>query len=147
MKHIASLFFIVFLGLMGNQVKAQGFPATTEEEYNMATVGYKLYLQMGVELKKGYSVKDIAEYEYGERKASFKGLYRTGDTKPCVIIMLYSKLRGAPEYYGIPTVDAPEVLWDRYRMSLAGETDNKQEQLQFFSFAIGKALMLHAAVK
>lgn len=107
----------------------------------MATVGYKLFLQMGVALKNGYAVKDIGEYEYGDRKATFKGLYRTGETKPCVFIMLYSKLRGAPEYYGIPTVDAPEALWDRYRMSLAGETDNKQEQLQFFSYALGKVMM------
>lgn len=123
---------------------SQGFPPTTDEEYNMSTVGYKLYLQMGVELKKGYTVKELGEYEYGDRKATFKGLYRPGDEKPCVIIMMYSKLRGAPEYYGIPTIDAPEILWDRYRMSLTGETDNKQEQLQFFSFALGKVLMQHA---
>ena len=137
------LIFILLTSLSVSSF-SQGFPPTTEEEYNMSTVGYKLYLQMGVELKKGYTVKEIGEYEYGDRKATFKGLYRSGDQKPCVIIMMYSKLRGAPEYYGIPTPDAPEVLWDRYRMSLAGETDNKQEQLQFFGYALGKVLMMHA---
>lgn len=135
-----TLLLLVFSGL----ASAQTFPATTEEEYNMAAVGYKLFLQMGVEIKQGYKVNDISDYEYADRKASFKGLYRPGDKNPCAIIMVYTKLRGAPEYYCIPTPDAPEILWDRYRMSLAGETDNKQEQLQFFGFALGKALMKFA---
>jgi hypothetical protein len=114
---------------------------TTEEEYNIGSVGYKMLLTMKVDLKAGYSVADYVTYEYADRTAQFKGLLRKGETKPCAVIMIYQKLRGAPEYYCIPTPDAPEVLWDRYRYSLNGETDNKQEQLQFFSFAIAKAMM------
>ena len=120
------------------------FPATTTEEYNMGAIGYKLFLQMGVEIKQGYKINAIADYEYGDRKASFKGLYRPGGTKPCCVIMVYTKMRGAPEYYCIPTVDAPEELWDRFRMAINGETDVKAEQMQFFSFAIAKAAMLFA---
>jgi hypothetical protein len=130
--------------ILSNVLMAQNFSPTTDEEYNMGSVGYKMYLQMGVEIKAGYKVKDITEYEYADRKATFKGLYRSGDTKPCAIIMIYSKLRGKPEYYCIPTPDAPEILWDRYRVSLTGEIDNKQEQLQFLSFALGKASMFFA---
>lgn len=130
--------------ILSNALMAQKFSPTTEEEYNMGSVGYKMYLQMGVEIKSGYKVSDITEYEYAERKATFKGLYRSGDTKPCAIIMIYSKQRGKPEYYCIPTPDAPEILWDRYRVSLSGEIDNKQEQLQFLSFALGKASMYFA---
>lgn len=118
---------------------------TTEDEYVMGTVGYKMLMQMKVELKGNYKVKDINEYEYGERKAAFKGLYRPTEQKPCAIIMVYTKLRGAPEYYCIPTIDAPELIWDRFRTSLAGETDNKQEQLQFFGFAFAKAMMYYNA--
>jgi hypothetical protein len=114
---------------------------TTEEEYNIGSVGYKMLLTMKVELKSGYSVTDYATYEYADRKAEFKGLLRKGETKPCAVIMVYQKLRGAPEYYCIPTPDAPEMLWDRYRASLNGETDNKQEQLQFFGFALAKGMM------
>ena len=130
--------------VLSHVIMAQNFSPTTEEEYNMGSVGYKMYLQMGVEIKAGYKVKDITEYEYADRKATFKGLYRSGDTKPCAIIMIYSKQRGKPEYYCIPTPDAPEILWDRYRVSLTGEIDNKQEQLQFLSFALGKASMFFA---
>jgi hypothetical protein len=138
------ILLLILMCSLFSMVNAQPMPATTEEEFNMASVGYKMYLQMGVELKKGYKVNDIAEYEYAERKATFKGLFRPGDQKPCAIIMIYSKSRGAPEYYCMPTPDAPEIFWDRFRTSLAGETDNRQEQLQFFSFAMAKAIMFYA---
>lgn len=114
---------------------------TTEDEYNIGSVGYKMLLTMKVDLKAGYSITDYATYEYADRTAQFKGLLRKGETKPCAVIMVYQKLRGAPEYYCIPTPDAPEVLWDRFRFSLNGETDNKQEQLHFISFALAKAMM------
>jgi len=137
------LFIALLAGAAPSFGQEQKFAATTEDEYVMGSVGYKMLMQMKVELKGGYKVKDLNEYEYAERKASFKGLYRPTEDKPCAIIMVYTKLRGAPEYYCIPTLDAPESLWDRFRVSLAGETDNKQEQLQFFSFAFAKAMMYH----
>ncbi|MFM9055402.1 MAG: hypothetical protein ACKOQY_01765 [Bacteroidota bacterium] len=124
--------------------ESSGIAPTTEEEYVMGSVGYKMFMQLRVELKPGYKVNDIRDFEYGDRKASFKGLYRSGEKSPCAVILVYTKLRGAPEYYCIPTLDAPEILWDRFRNSLAGETDNKQEQLQFFGFALAKAMMLYA---
>lgn len=96
---------------------------------------------MKVDLKQGYSVADLQSYEYGERKAEFKGLYRGLEKKPCAVIMVYQKIRSNPEYYCIPTPDAPEALWDRFRASLTGETDNKQEQLHFFCFALAKGMM------
>ena len=71
----------------------------------------------------------------------FRQLYRGLEKKPCAIIMVYQKIRSNPEYYCIPTPDAPEALWDRFRASLTGETDNKQEQLHFFCFALAKGMM------
>ena len=125
-------------------MNAQSIAPTTDEEYTMGLVGYKMFLQMGVELKQGYKVNPLEEYEYSDRKASFKGLFRSGEQKPCAIILIYSKSRGAPEYYCIPTLDAPEIFWDRFRTSLVGETDNQQEQLQFFSFSLAKALAFYS---
>ncbi len=136
---IKIVIFLLFLAVPV-VLKAQ-IAATTEDEYNIGSVGYKMLLTMKVDLKPGYSVTDYATYEYADRKAAFKGLLRKGENKPCAVIMVYQKLRGAPEYYCIPTPDAPEMLWDRYRYSLNGETDNKQEQLQFFGFALAKAMM------
>lgn len=137
--------FLLLLSCIAVSGFGQSIKPTTEDEYNIGIVGYKMYLSMGVEMKGGYSVEPITSFEYGERKAELKGLYRQNEKKPCAILMIYSKQRGAPEYYCIPTLDAPEILWDRYRTSLAGEIDQKQEQLQFFSFALAKATMFFAA--
>lgn len=145
MRKILSLKTLVLLSLLfsGQHLWAQTAP-TTLEEYNMGSVGYRTYLQLGVELKKGYKVNPLTTYEYGERKAEFKGLYRPAETKPCAIILVYSRPRANPEYYCIPSPDSDELLWDLFRKSLAGETDSKQEQLQFFSAALGHGMMYFA---
>jgi hypothetical protein len=142
MKKLLFLFALIILSFQGI---SQSTSPTTEEEFNMATTGYKMYLQMGLPMKPGYRIVDLKEYEYGERKMVLKGLYRPTELKPCAMIIAYSRLRGAPEYYCIPSPDADELLWDRFRLSLTGEIDNKQEQLQFLSFALGKALSFYAA--
>ena len=128
----------------GNNLHAQSIQPTTEEEYNIGLAGYKMFLQMKVEIKSGYKIKHLQSFEYGERKSEFKGLYRDGESKPCAVVMVYSKLRGAPEYYCIPTPDASEDLWDRFRKGITGDTDSKQEQLQFFGFALAKGMMWFA---
>ncbi|MEP7265907.1 MAG: hypothetical protein ABI772_15495 [Bacteroidota bacterium] len=133
-------FVLLLLFIMPIMSHAQIAP-TTVDEYNIGSVGYKMLLTMKVDLKAGYKVINYDTYEYADRKAEFKGLLRDGENKPCAMIMVYQKLRGAPEYYCIPTPDAPEALWDRFRISLTGETDSKQEQMQFFAFVFAKAMM------
>ncbi len=141
MKKIKLLFLLL---LTVGFIKGQSIAPTTAEEYNIGLAGYKMYLQMKVEIKKGYKINDLQTFEYGERKAEFKGLYRDGENRPCAVVIVYSKMRGSPEYYCIPTPDSPEALWDRFRTSITGETDVKQEQLQFFAFALAKGMMWFA---
>jgi hypothetical protein len=140
MKKLFILFIFFIISIQG---RSQTVTPTTEEEFNMATTGYKMYLQMGLAMKPGYRVVDLKEIEYGERKMVLKGLYRPTELKPCALIIAYTRLRGAPEYYCIPSPDADEMLWNRFLVSLAGEIDNKQEQLQFISFALSKALSFY----
>ena len=139
------ILILIAAALQLNAQPDQKIAPTTEDEYNIGSVGYKMLLTMKVDLKPGYAVKDFKTYEYGDRKAEVKGLFRVGEMQPCAVLMVYQNLRGAPEYYCIPTPDAPEVLWDRFRSSLTGETDNKQEQLQFFGFALAKAMMFFSS--
>ncbi|MBK7681055.1 MAG: hypothetical protein KBA99_12410 [Bacteroidia bacterium] len=140
-KYLLLSLFVLLLPFQQLHAQDTKIAPTTEEEYVMGSVGYKMFMQMKVALKDNYKVKDINEVEYGDRKAVFKGLHRPGEEKPCAIILIYTKLRGAPEYYCIPTLDAPEILWDRFRVGLVGQTDNQQDQLQFFGFALAKAMM------
>ena len=125
-------------------MQAQNIKPTTQEEYNMGLTGYKMFLQLKVEIKKGYNITDLSTFEYGDRKAEFKGLFRDGESKPCAVVIIYSLMHGSPEYFCVPTPDADEALWDRFRISLSSGKDLKQEQLQFFGFALAKGMMWFA---
>lgn len=95
------------------------FAQTTEEEYNYVTKGYKVQMETGLDMKKGYALKDLGTWSLnfgtdGTRDASFKGLYKDNATKPCAIMLIYKRpSTGYTEYYCIPTTDAPEALWNK----------------------------------
>ncbi|MBK7964912.1 MAG: hypothetical protein IPK10_06260 [Bacteroidetes bacterium] len=60
--------FLLFLSFNHLQAQDSKIAPTTEEEYVMGSVGYKMFMQMKVALKDNYKVKDINEVEYGDRK-------------------------------------------------------------------------------
>lgn len=114
---LATLFLTVFFGV--TKLYSQTI-TTTEEEYNYVTKGYQVQLESGLDMKKGYTIKDLGDwslkYSDGTRGLTFKGLYRGADIKPCAIMSIYQKKEDGTatysEYYCIPTADA-STLWDR----------------------------------
>jgi len=138
MKKIVIAFFtLLFISVV---VHAQKIKPTTEDEYNFGTIGYKIQLQTKLPMKKGYSLTDLGGHEEPDRSVLLKGLTRDGETMPCAVIMVYTKLNTPPEYFCMPTPDAPESLWDRFHQSLNVITENKQQQLQFMMLGMGKTL-------
>ena len=90
---------------------------TTQDEYNFITKGYKIQVESGLDMKKGYSLKDITEYSTNSngsvRKVEFKALLRDGQTKPCAILCKYKRLdTGFNEYLCIPSYNAPIEIWE-----------------------------------
>jgi len=136
-KIIIVSFALLFLSFIA---AAQKIQPTTEAEYNFGTVGYKIQMQMKLPMKKGYSVTDLGGQEEPDRSVTLKGLMRDGETLPCAVIMVYSKINTPPEYFCMPTHDAPEGLWNRFHESLNVITENKQQQLQFMMLGMGKTL-------
>lgn len=145
MKKVSILFLILFLNVVGLHAQAP----TTLEEYTFVIVGYKLQLNMRLEMKKGYSLKDIDSYIEEDRKIEFKALTRDGEKAPCAIMMIYLLPHGAaPQYYCIPNATAPEDIWDKYYMSIKTGSDNPEQRFRFFSLAIAKLMMkMNAEVK
>lgn len=92
-------------------------------------------------LKPGYRIVDYGIYEEPDRTVSFKGLFRDGESSPCAIIMVYTKDKFPPEYFCLPTQDAPRELWDRYFNSLKVISDNQVSQLRFMSYGLSRTLM------
>jgi len=127
--------------LLANAVTAQSISPTTTDEYQFCTVGYRIQLQTKLDMKQGYSLKDLPEIDHVVRKMEFKALFRKGETKPCAIIMIYSLPRVAPVYYCLPTYDADQALWDLFYSSLESKEENPMDKLHFFSYCIAKAGM------
>lgn len=134
--------FIFLLSiLIASYSNAQLIAPTTEEEYNYGAVGYKIQLQNRLETKEGYYLKDAEGCEEAERKMEFKLVYRDGETQPCAVIAIFTKIRTAPLYYSIPSANASAVLWDKFYKSLSLGTDNPAGQLQFSNFCIARLMM------
>ncbi len=124
-----------------NNAFCQKINPTSEEEYNFGTVGYKIQLQNKLPMKQGYRIADFGIFEEPDRTVAFKGLIRHGEEYPCAIIMIYTKDKFPPEYFCIPTEDAPFELWERYFKSLKVVSDNQVSQLRFMSYGLSRTLM------
>ena len=134
-------FLIMFLIAAVSSLNAQIIAPTTEAEYSYGSVGYKIQLQAKLETKEGYYMKDAEGCEEPDRKIEFKVLYRDGETLPCAVIMMYTKVRNPPLYFCIPSANASAELWDKFHKSLTASTDNPAEQLQFFTTCTSRLMM------
>lgn len=93
-------------------IKAQ----TTQEEYNYITKGYKVQIESGLDMKKGYTLTDLdtSKLTIGEitRSCTFKGLFRNGEVKPCAVMILYKRLDNDKTYYiCIPSNNTSNEIW------------------------------------
>ena len=106
----AAFVFAVSLSAMGQ---------TTQEEYNYITKGYKIQVESGLDMKKGYSFYELHPTilkwsEKESRNCYFKALIRDGESKPCAIMMIYKKFDVGAEYYiCIPTLNTPDDIWQQ----------------------------------
>lgn len=137
MKNCIVLIFMLIASLSNAQMIAP----TTEEEYLYGSVGYKLQLQNKLDTKEGYYLKDAEGCEEAERKMEFKLVFRKGETQPCAVIAIFTKIRTAPLYFCIPTANASQALWDKFYKSLTAGTDNPAGQLQFSNYCIARLMM------
>ncbi len=135
-----TLAFTVFQ-LLSLSAVSQIVAPTTEAEYNYGAVGYKIQLQAKLDTREGYHLVDAEGCEDPERKIEFKIMYRTGEAKPCGVIMIYTRIRNSPLYYCIPTENASPLLWEKFHKSLHTGTDNPSDQLHFFSYCLARLTM------
>jgi len=129
-RNIMKRIFTFFAALLVLSVVS--FGQTTQEEYNYITKGYKVQIESGLDMKKGYSLKDLGDWglTFGaeKRNVEFKGLYRTNETKPCAIMMIYKRTdisNGATYYICIPHPKSEESIWNSTLEFINTNTDEK----------------------
>lgn len=91
---------------------------TTLEEYNYVTKGYKVQLESGLDMKKGYRFEDVPsfslKYSNGQlRDMDFKALYRDSVRLPVALLCIYNHPDSGPkEYICIPQFNSSKEIWD-----------------------------------
>lgn len=78
---------IILLFLFTTFSFAQDNVTTTIDEYNYMKNGYYVAQKNGLDLKQGYTIKDLVVHEYADYKFDYKTLIRDSDNK-CVGILL-----------------------------------------------------------
>jgi len=123
----------------------KSFGQTTQEEYNYVTKGYKVQVESGLDMKKGYTLTDLGSWSITEgtekRGCEFKGLIKTGQTKPCAILMIYKRkdiANGKTFYVCIPSTDAPKDIWEQTFSFINTNFKDSDSMLQAVIWALMK---------
>ncbi|MDO9137091.1 MAG: hypothetical protein Q7U21_04665 [Lutibacter sp.] len=113
------------------------FGQTTQEEYNYITKGFKVQLESGLDMKKGYSFVHMdhsaVTSEKEKRSTDFKALMKVGQTKPSAIMMIYKRTdiaNGAIIYVCIPSPDASKEIWQQTMDFISAKFKNNDVMLQ-----------------
>lgn len=110
---------------------------TTQEEYNYLTKGYKVQIESGLDMKKGYTLKNIDEdfssaftsIENGNkktiiRKNEFKLLFRDNEKTPCAILMITNRIdNNVKQYFCIPTHKS--IFWNDFYKEFTANLNNE----------------------
>jgi hypothetical protein len=120
MKTIYFLILISFSIKLSAQIDSSliNIAPTTIEEYNYLTKGYKIQIESGLDMKKGYHFEDIGEHQIGTYDFKMKNLIReTANELAGVLIITYSTTSGITYYSGIPINNSK--LLDQYAKDIS----------------------------
>ncbi len=116
---------------------------TTLEEYNYLTKGYKVQIESGLDMKKGYELSDIEKRTTSERNAELKVLHRIKDGKREIAgyLVIYNKTGGAKEYICIPNSKSEEEILTKYWTQLYDGSNDSSARLQLICYLITGRLL------
>ena len=105
MKTIIFLFMLASTSTLSGQIDSMLVNATptTTDEYNYLTKGYRIQVESGLDMKKGYHFENIGEHQIGTYRFTIKNLIREAENELAgILIITYSTTSGITYYTGIP---------------------------------------------
>jgi len=120
MKFISFLIFLSAASKLSGQIDSMLVNATptSVEEYNFLIKGYKIQVESGLDMKKGYYFEDVGVHEIGDYHFTIKNLMREQTLELAgILIITYSPTTGITYYTGIP-INNPKLL-DQYAQDIS----------------------------
>lgn len=118
---------------------------TTLEEYNYVVKGYKVQIESGLDMKKGYTLENISKNEVGIRTVEIKKLIKTEGAKSKIsAYMVIYQREGLPkEYICIPHPKSEKDVLDAYWKQLwdGNANLNSTEKLQLILYCVSSNLV------
>ena len=143
MKTIRNLFFAATL-FTTQIINAQSCKdvGTTAEEYNYIVKGYKVQLESGLDMKKGYYFSDeMFSAESDGRKIAFKGLMKDNPNQyqQRAIMATYTGKDNITHYICIPLGACSQEIRQAYFDAVASDVD-VFEALNFYQYNLARLL-------
>jgi hypothetical protein len=123
---------ILFALLM---VSLTTFSQTTLEEYNYITKGYKIQLESGLDMKKGYSLSKVNTAKQDDRNITIYSVFKEtqeAGTKLVAYMLEYEKKGKPKEYYCIPHPSSETNIKDLFFNSLSNNWNDTAPKLILF---------------
>ena len=139
MKRVGLLLIVIVAFATTSNLQAQ----TTLEEYNYVTKGYKVQIESGLDMKKGYEFEDVESQTTNERTAKLKVLYRTksGKKEIAAYMIVYYKTGNAKQYICIPHPSSEEdILHKFWYMLYDGGNSNENNRLQLVAYLMSRTM-------
>lgn len=137
-KRIAFILMIISVMIFSPILNGQ----TTLEEYNYVTKGYRVQVESGLDMKKGYEFAEIDTVSTKIATAEVKILYRIKDSKKVIAayLIIYKRTGRTTEYICVPNPNSDEEIMQKYMTALWDGYSEATSKGQLISFALSKQL-------
>jgi hypothetical protein len=142
---VTKFLFLILALLTVQTINAQSCKVlpTTTDEYNYIVKGYKIQLESGLDMKKGYSLRNILQNSADGRSVVFKELIK--DEKDLRAIMaIFTGKNGITTYLCIPLGNDTSFLAPYYTSAVISAIDNIVA-MSFYQTELTKVLSYYIA--
>lgn len=105
-------------GQFGPDTTATGPSPTTEAEYNYLTKGYKVQIESGLDMKKGYTIVDASVVRRSSYTFDIKFLMREKNNEMAGILIITKSETWGNTYYICLPINNPDLI-NKYYASIA----------------------------
>jgi hypothetical protein len=116
---------------------------TTLEEYNYVTKGYKVQVESGLDMKKGYEFTSIDTVSTKIATAEMKILYRLKENKKeiAAYLIIYNRYGRTIEYICVPDPKSENEILQKYYVALWDGYSEASSKGQLISIILSKHLI------